>query len=313
MKNNLSVLLLFLCFFSSQIYGNSIVRKINDYSLSNIQSDDLRLVDSYCEVGKTYIAILIDGDDNKFILKQKMNSLFAVVFEKLVTDIAYEVDIPANLVRIISYNFPFIGKENKHIPATLHTFAPGIAAKDLPEHLSKYSVSLRQLLKGGSAKVAGFRRMLVYRMSLHEDFPKIIALDTFIANHDRHAGNFFYDEETDHFFAIDFEAAFRKNLAENVYKCFVSMAKDKKLLLSPEEVKSLVVYRDMLKKLVDTYNPEILYSRMDELMDKARSDAIRKEINWDKKEWYKEMMLANYNSCNKVIDILETLIEKCRG
>ena len=312
MKNNWSILLLLLLSFSYQIYSKKVIRKIDNYYLSDIRSEDLRLMSLYCKPHSTCIAILIDDNKNKFILKQKTRSaLFSSVFEKLVTDIAYSVDIPTNLVKIIPCGTPFVGKKDKHMPATLHTFLPGVSVKYLPKHLREYAVSLRQVLKEGnvSHKVGGFTRVLVSRMSLHEDLPKIIALDTFVANHDRHRGNYFYDEETDRFFAIDFEVAFRKNLAEKVYQSFIEMIEDKNLIFSAEEIEGFVIYRDMLKRLIDKYNPKLLRFCINELIDNAGID-LTKPKDENKKAKYDKMMEANYNSCIKIVNILDVLIKK---
>ena len=54
-------------------------------------------------------------------------------------------------------------------------------------------------------------------MAKHKGLSAIAALDTFIANGDRHHGNFFYEQQTDTYYVIDLEAAFDKNLAS--YAC----------------------------------------------------------------------------------------------
>ncbi len=323
MKNKVNILLLLLS-FSSHIFCDGflrktdlirkllrkmdLIRRIDDYSLSNIQSDDLRLLSRYCEGRRVCIATLEDKCGNKFILKQMMNSIFAAIKEKLVSHIAYLVKIPANQVKIIPWDISFIGKGIAKFPATLHTFAPGVPAKYLPEHLRKYSFSLKQVVnEKSSKKILGFNRTIVSRMSLHDDLPEIVALDTFFANKGRHANNFFYDEESDHFCAIDFESSLRKDLVANVYKFFSAIAEDKNSDFSREEIKGLVIYRDMLKKLVDTYNPKFLSSLMDELIKFSKIELI--ENCKEEKKLYNDMLIDNHTICIKIVQVLDIILK----
>lgn len=317
MKNSLialkqkKIILCFLCFIG-QIYGNSFMRRIDDYFLSDIQSDDLRLVSIYCKPNSTCIAVLIDRKNKKFILKQKISHPLSSILEKLATDIAYSVNISANLVRMIPCNFSFIGKGDENLPATFHTFVPGIQARHLPKHLHKYLVSLRQIINEGepdpNKKICGFTKELVQYMSRHNDLPKIVALDTFLADHDRNIDNFFYDEKTDHFFVIDFEGAFRRNVAEYVYQSFLTMSFDKNFKFSLKEIKGLILYRDMLNKLVNTYNPASLYAYMDELLQRAQLSLTEKKI-MSKRALYNKIIEENYNSCKKIIGVLNILLK----
>jgi len=312
MKNSWSIFLLLLG-FGSHLYSKSFMCKANDHFLSDIRADDLQLIDFYCKPNSkskdTCIALLRDNK-NRFILKQKLDFSFLPVIEKLGSYIANSVNISANQVEIIPSNHPFVGKKEVDLPASLHSFVSGMQARYLSKHFNQYSVCLKQMV--GIEKILGFTRRLVNYMSLHEDFAKIIALDTFVANYDRHKGNFFYNKKTDHFSVIDFGCSFQKNLAEDVYQSFVSMAKDKKLFFSPEEIKGLIAYRDMLKRLINKYDQITLIAKFNALIDEAQIDITQKKA-YKRKERHSQIMMANYNSCNKVIDIVDILIKKHDG
>jgi|GEM_PF-1086974 len=312
-QNNWCLLLL-LFGFSDQIYGNSFIYKKNNNILSNICSEDLRLLDFY-RTQNTRIATLIDRYSNKFILKQKIFfSHITFALEKLGFEIARSVNLCANQVRIIPKDCFFIGKERINVPATLHTFVPGIQLTNLPKHLHRYAVCLRLITnenpcKPEQTKIWGFPRKLISLMTLHKDFPKIVALDTFMANYDRTEGNLFYDEKIDRFFLIDFECGFSVNLAEGVYQSFLEMLQDENVIFLPKEIESLIAYKNMLKHLIKKYDPKLLNAKIDESIEQAKMNVL-KERFINKRAVYNQMIVANYNSCIKVVYIVDKLLEK---
>jgi len=303
---------LLLLGFSSQILCDECIHEKEYNFLSDVRSKDLRPLSLQRKFNSPFVVALRDKKNIniKFILKQKTNYPLSSVMEKLAADIAYAVDIPANQIKAIPCHSHFVGKKKKSLPATLHTFVPGVQINRLPKPVRRTLGSLRQAVKKTKDKtVYGLTEELIKLMSLHEDLPKIIALDTFIANHDRHKGNYFYDEKSDHFFVFDFEAAFRRNLAEKVYRSLSVMIKDKDLTFSPEEIKALAIYRDMLKRLIDEYPPGILSALFSNLIDTFQIDISGKHDQWRNK-MHNRMILTNYNSCIKVVRILDILIEK---
>jgi len=306
-QNNWCLFLL-LFGFIGQICGKSVIYKTNNNILSNIRSKDLRILDFYRKEN-TSIAVLANDNNNKFIIKQKLffNSL-TFALEKLGSEVAQSVNICVNQVRILPSNYSFIGKKTG-LPATLHTFVPGVQIISLPKHLYKYKVCLRQVInenpcEPGQKKIWGFSRKLISFMALHEDFPKIVALDTFMANHDRQGENLFYDARIDHFFLIDFGCALRVNLAENVYRSFLEMLQDENVTFSAKEIKSLIVYRNMLKCLIKKYDPELLNAKIDEFIKQAKIAVLRTS------HIEKRVIVDNYNSCIKVVHILDKLLKK---
>ncbi len=320
-------LFILFCIFNNTVFCDS-VRQVkhkkwneNTHCLEefnefvDIESKNLTLLDYNRRIkNSSCIATLVDEDSNKFILKQKLNLLLSHVLEKLAADIACSVGIPANWVELIPCNVPFIGKKKIHKPATLHTFVPGVLVNKVPKTRSRYAVSLRLVEKAMQEgriveEIFGITRDVIRNMSVHPDLPKIVALDTFLANHDRHRGNLFYDEETDHFYVIDLESSFKKNLAQHIYKYFAAVVSEETIVFSAEEVKGLVIYRDMLKQLIDKYSPDYINKRMDKLIRKAGIACTKLDLITKSK--YQQSVKKNYASCEKIVEILGALLAYC--
>ncbi len=279
----------------------------------DIKSNDLNLLSFRARPQNlSCIAALEDREGNRFILKQKFNIL-ASALEKLAADIAFFADIPVNRIKLIPCNVPFVGKKKINQSATLHTFVPGVLLNNLPKELSHYAVSLQLVQKerknGKIIKaVFGITRNVIKNMSEHPDLAKIVALDTFLANHDRHRGNLFYDEETDHFYVIDLEGSFRRDLARCVYEYFYMVLVNKNVVFSKKEINGLVIYRDMLKKLVVSYSPSSLNAKFDKCI--KQSQLTQSEGSRTKIKFFHETIRSNYNSCVKIVHVLDILLKK---
>ena len=171
-------------------------------------------------------------------------------------------------------------------------------------------------------------------MAKHKDLSKIVAFDTFVANTDRRKGNFFYDKESDHYYAIDLEATFSKNLA--AYACefieliieyrklhkknpspingdtllseIVDNRKRKMPTVSGKELAALKIYRDVLKKLLKLHTPESLHEKLHEVamegglvLKSGRSAVVGRLAA------YKASIRKNYDSCKKLVALLDKL------
>ena len=149
---------------------------------------------------------------------------------------------------------------------------------------------------------------IVRSMSRHEDLCKIVALDTFIANTDRHKSNFFYDRETDHYYAIDLERSFSHNIATYANK-FVKSVLNGREMVSKKELHALRIYRDTLKNLLRLHTPESLYDTLVEfaLEGGIISRTLRSTV-LDRLKLHKETIAENYHSCKKLVVLLDKLL-----
>lgn len=276
----------------------------------------LQVIDSFKTSYNTYITILEDKNGDRFIVKQDTRNVLywhlTVVRDMLGAFIAESADIPANRVDLIPAYCEFIGKRNAHLPATLHTLAPGIMVKNLPKSLRKFDVYIHQSLKKGIAKKQrGLNRLVLQGMATHPDLPKIVALDTFIANGDRHRQNFFYDPETNRYSAIDLESSFKMDLAAFACKFISSLTRDEDPILSDEEVHGLKVYRKVLKQLIKLHTPESLYECLIDFTH--RSGILKRSLRSTVTAYlqlYRVSIEKNYDSCKKLIVLLDRLLDK---
>jgi len=152
-------------------------------------------------------------------------------------------------------------------------------------------------------------------MSFHPDLAEIAAFDTFIANGDRHRGNFFYDPTSNHYYAIDLESSFNKNLA--VYACgLIRSMIDSPEIVSPQELRGLLVYRNTLKKLLSKHSPQYLYGRLVFFASHAgggRSSQSFKALMDSQLKKHERAIRDNYYFCQKLIILLDKLFKKYRS
>jgi len=253
----------------------------------------------------------------KFLLKQERRSELhwhiIVAREALGAHIANSIDIPANRVEIIPAYIAFSGKHNKERPATLHTVVPGVKVNK-SKKLKPLRICIQQFIKPAIPKERwGLTREVVRSMALHKDLSRIAALDTFIANGDRHRANFLYDQETDTFFAIDLESAFKKDLAYFGVKFLINLLQDKEkqAQLSAEEIQGLRIYRDTLKRLLSKHTPNSLYQKFltyviqAGIMPRMGRGPVGARVNE-----YKGSIEKNYASCKKLILLLDQFMVK---
>ncbi len=144
---------------------------------------------------------------------------------------------------------------------------------------------------------------------------KIVALDTFLCNHDRHRGNLFYHPQTDSFCAIDMDSAFKHNLCALACQNFTAMLNDKRLRLSLKEVRVLVEYKKHLQFLVDNHHPEDTLRMYNYFVDKAGfvegSDLYTEKIALEL-EQNRQMIIQSYQDALKLVNIVGELIKKAQ-
>lgn len=269
----------------------------------------VREIDYFITQYNTGISVLQDKKGKKFIVKQEMRQTpyfhLSTARDKLGSYIAKSVDIPANRVEIIPAYAEFPGKHSVQLPATLHTFIPGVLVKSLPKDLREFKLYIQQ--QNG----IGLTRGVIIAMSNHEDLSMIVAFDTFIGNADRHQGNFFYDQKSNRYYAIDLESAFNKNLALYAGKLIESMLNNKTTIISQKELNGLISYRNVLEKLMELHEPMSLYKKLEKyaLEGKIMSRIFRSTVEMQL-QIYQKAMVENYNSCKKLVLLLNKLIKK---
>ncbi|MCX5925406.1 MAG: hypothetical protein NT124_03915 [Candidatus Dependentiae bacterium] len=267
----------------------------------------------------THITTLANKDGKKYIVKQdSRNQLswhMSVARDMLGSYIAQSVDVPANKVEIIPSYSSFPGKKNNYLPATLHEVVPGIKLTHLPPDLREFKVFIQQPVKATvPEKSWGLTRRVIQNMARHKDLPKIVALDTFIANADRHGGNFFYCSQANRYYAIDLESSFDKNLARYACSLIRAMLDNQDEIITEQELEGLYVYHKTLKRLLKRHSPESIYEKLHEfsLQGGLVSRSARKII-LSKLDMYQGYITENYASCEKLVILLDKLMLKHRA
>ncbi|HSC25433.1 MAG TPA: hypothetical protein VLB80_04440 [Candidatus Babeliales bacterium] len=271
----------------------------------NIKHGKVKLL-SMKEMRFCYISfVTVDGE--KYLIKQKkpLNKLLGVVRDALTAHIAESFGIGmAHRVDIIPAGKEFPGKFRADWPATIHTIAPGKMIK--AQEGAYYEMKIKQ------ANI-GFRRDMLPWMIKHETLVKVVALDTFLCNHDRHRGNLFYNVKTDSFCAIDMDSAWKYNLCALACNNFTEMLNDKKLQLSTKEVKALTLYRDYIQFLIDNHQPEDTIKMYDYFAEKAGfvegSDLYTQKFA-EGLAYNKTMIMRSYQDAKKLVTIVDQLIKK---
>lgn len=278
----------------------------------NLESKNIKLI-SMQEMRFCFISfVLIDG--KKYIVKQKkpLNKLLGVVRDAITAHMVESfckdnnIDTIAHRVAVIPPGKDFPGKWRVDWPATLHTIAPG---KMIKEQTSRFD--------GMNIKQAdiGFRRDMLDWMMKHPTLIQVVALDTFLCNHDRHRKNIFYQPKTDSFCAIDMDSSFKYNLCALACQNFTQMFNDRKLRLSIKEINVLTKYKEYLDFLIETYKPENTIQMYDFFAEKAGfvpessfySAKFAAEL-----ERNRGMIIQSYRDVKRLVKIIEQLIEKAK-
>jgi hypothetical protein len=284
--------------------------------LKGCSARNLREVDYFDTGHNSRLSFLQDpASGKKFLLKQERRSEphwhIIVAREALGAHVAASINIPANKVEIVPAHVPFPAKRVIERPATLHTVVPGVKV-NRAKKLRPLRICIQQYIKSSVSKNRwGLTSDVVRSMGLHKDLARLAALDTFIANGDRHRGNFFYDEKTDRFFAIDLESSFKKDLAHFGAKFIsnLSRSRARKVELSAQELEGLCMYRDTLKRLLSKHTPSSLYHKL--LAYVIESGILAREGRGAvgvRVTGYKTSIEKNYASCRKLILLLDHFI-----
>lgn len=249
--------------------------------------------------------VTIDG--KVFLVKQKrsVGQLLGVVHDAFAACIAEFLDKEiAHKVAIIPAFKKFPGKIYDDWPATIHTLARGATIKGKRSPYKKMNIK---------QEPQGFRREMLGWMAKHRQLIKILALDIFLCNHDRHRGNLFYNAKTDTFCAIDMDSLYRYNLAGLAHQNLLRMAEDGLFPLTTKEFLALLELRELLEYLCNKYNVDSLITLFDQLVEQAGLvegsplfiQPIQQEIGFSR-----GMIRQNYHDTKELIAVLGTIIKK---
>ena len=267
-----------------------------------------------CEGKNSYISYLKDVDGAFFVVKQKRNtSVYAklcIVRDTLSAYIAEKLKIPTNYVCIISPDVPFPGKQFMREPASLHTYAACFTIRDQTSIYDDLYVQQRWKPKW-SYEEKGLTVAVIKNMALHPDLPKIVALDTFIGNSDRHSGNLCYDPDTDTFCGIDMDDTFDKNLCKVACDHIRVILADESIVFIPCQVRGLMLYKTTLEKLIKNFPPHKLQKKLGFFARQVgfapRSKFYTIGIQ-HKLRCYKAIMTESYQSAKQLVCMLGNLI-----
>ncbi len=272
--------------------------------------EDLSVIKEY-EVPRSYIAIVHDKTGKKYIIKQNKQGGIKVdllcVREILGAYIAEFFGIPANKVRLIPANVEAPGKRIRDHAATMHEFIEGkfyYLVKKFEK--VKKGFSLRQLYsRAPSEKEYGLTELVIESMTLHRDFPRIVALDTFLGICDRKTRNMIYDEAKDLFYFIDFDNACLRDMCYWAIVRLKEIIKDGCENIGKKEFEALALYKRMFQKIVHEFSPEQTDFLMSTLFKKSEAIEGEKGKFYIKK--YQHNLHVSYISAKKLIDVLREL------
>lgn len=246
-----------------------------------------------------------------YLIKQKkldyFDQMIGVVREAVTAHIAEMFDpTMAHHVDIIPAGVNFPGKVYSSWPATIHTIAPG---KMILAQWGRYRrMNIKQAF-------IGMRRDMLSWMAKHPTLIKIVALDTFVCNHDRHQGNLFYDPKRNWFCAIDMDLSYQYNLCHIACHNFMQMLKDQKLKLRGRELHALIEYKKCLDCLIKSFNSDDIVDMYDYFTQKAGlvEDApLYKPTVASELRRNKIMITQSYNDVQRLTVILGNLIVKAK-
>jgi hypothetical protein len=252
--------------------------------------------------GKEYIVKQKKSDYFKKIVSVVRDTITAHIAEDFNAFITYKLDI-AHRVAIIPAGKKFPGKPRTEWPATLHTIAPGKMIKAQTSNYDKMNIKQANI---------GFRHDMIAWMMTDPILIMIVALDTFVCNHDRHRGNLFYNASTNSFCAIDMDSSYKYNLCSLACKNFTEMINDKRFRLTQKEIEVLKTYKKHLEFLIAGHTPEdsiALYESFAEHAGFIPGSSLYTEKIAIEIERNKRMIRESYKDVLKLMPILDNLIK----
>ncbi len=256
---------------------------------------------------------LQDAAHKEFVLKYHPRGPRRAIHDTLGAQIGKSIGLNINEVEIFSPDDQFNQLFNDIKPispahtgiTTLHSRVPGKQIKDI-----KY-MNDDIYIKHGLCKEKHLNSIIHYKQLCD-----IVAFDLFIDNTDRNNRNFFFDETTDEFYAIDmdhgFKSAYALVMTSNEYdfdtlatRAYDFIKKFKKRPLYSQEIKALKRVKHTLEILVHRNSPETIFTQWMEIADKA--DYVYTSREQEKIKKYLEYHLIQINRLVALLnDIMST-------
>jgi hypothetical protein len=208
-----------------------------------------------------------DTNNKKFILKYSRPHL--AITDALGTKMGEKV-CNINRIKIFPPHDASISSvdRNPDKTKTLHICVPGKEVREvIRDHQKKNTEHL--ICKNEFSIQYGLRnKETLETLTKHKDLAPIVALDIYVNNYDRHNGNIFYDEQSNHFYAIDMNTAFDGGYPLSTSTCcFVKQLN--KQQLSQQEKQALMSVNKALHDLSSQYPPEKVCQLRTNLAEKA--------------------------------------------
>lgn len=288
---------------------------LKEEELLNYQVVDLEIKSNSSDA---IIKFIKDKDNNLHIIKQikdeSLEEQFLLLNDFIACQIGYHINININKVFLIPRNILSSFKIFPNRAATLHLCVPGKNIEPLPDFLPSWftihqkSNSIWQKAYHLKPEHQGLTQEIIESMSLHNDLPPIVALDTFVGNADRSEPNLFYCNKSKCFYAIDLAAAFNTNLAEIAIIRISELIKNNYFKkCKPQILNTLKVYRDTLDKLYCNYSDNKIIKYFQDYYSLIFTESNYIEIK-NRFEFQKNIITKNYIATKKLIDIIDQII-----
>lgn len=261
---------------------------------------------------RSKIVRLSRSDGSPILLKQRLghplHKHLMSALEVLGTSIAASIDVACNHVELVPADKCPRYKLFKDRPATLHSLVPGAPL----DEESRPRFKVKQSYRHTADKKRGLTLDIIRDMAKHPQLPKLVALDTFIGNIDRHRGNIIYDGDKDKLYAIDFGDIMKVNLCRIAIKN-IKAIRNKKYSLKKRERAALLEYRNTLEQLSQLHKPFRLYRSLVRLIRQAgilgssayrpRSDELHELLSR-----HRRFIFKSHQCVKKLIAVLDDFL-----
>jgi hypothetical protein len=196
------------------------------------------------------------------------------------------------------------------------------------QEVAKGDTAINQMRKGvlrpdfnaqlGTNTVLGYVPTGLSRANIdamaHPDVARIMALDTFTGNRDRHANNLFCDKETDSFTGIDNGLAFETPIVTKGVTKSLQQNKDGfafMVAIDPKKREGLKIYRDTLVKLIADNPPKKTKGKLLGYMQQETGLNI---INSFYTKTNKHRTIdSNYKEAKKIVALIDEVLKPSRS
>ena len=235
------------------------------------------------------IMFVKDAAGKKFILKYPRSPHHAIN-DALGAKVGESIGVKINHVEIFPPHSPFLRSVDKFPDQikTLHTLVPGNEVRKMPDVDIKIKCGLKN-----KSKLRNITKL--------KDLYKIVALDLFLDNADRHNGNLFYDPDKDHFYAIDMDAIYVRQHLIATTACEFVEGLHREKLSSQEKITLINIYK-ALQKLILLYPPEKLCELSKSLAEQAHYEYTELE-----QEQFRIIVERNFREIERLQKLLQCL------